>query len=124
MTARRHGTRLEDEVGAAEGRALDLRVADRRGGEHAAQVLRLQAGLRSPAADVAEVKRLAGEQRQRQAGAEDLPAALAEGAVQFQELAHGAITCVPSSSSPAAPAAARRGSLRPATGRPAGTPEV
>ena len=42
-----------------------------------------------PGADVAQVEALARQQRQGQAGAEDLPAALAEGTVDLQQrLAH------------------------------------
>src|SRR5205807_505347 len=66
-----------------------LRLSDGGGRLHAHQVLWLQTGPGPPGPDVFQMKSLAGDQGQSQAGAQDLPAAFAEGTVEFKKsLAH------------------------------------
>src|SRR5262249_48209583 len=78
-------TRLENQVRTVQRRAAQLGLTDLGGGTDAGQVLRLQSRLRRPGTDVAKVKAPARDQGQRQACSQDLPAAFAEGTVDFQE---------------------------------------
>src|SRR5262245_35120062 len=63
----------------------EFRTADLRRGPDGGEVLRSESGLgHSIGADVAHAERLPGQKRQGERGAEDLPAAFAEGAVNFE----------------------------------------
>ena len=52
-------------------------------------MLRLETGLGPTSADVREVEPTTRQQRQRQAGPQDLPAAFTEGTIEFEEWGHG-----------------------------------
>jgi hypothetical protein len=65
--------------------ALDLRAADGRGRTHCGEVLSLQAGLGFASAEIHQVYRLTRQQRQGDAAAEHLAAALARGTVDFDD---------------------------------------
>src|SRR5581483_5972258 len=76
-------SRLEHQVRTPLAGPLEGGLADGSGGTYARQVLRLQARPAAPGTNVPQVKRLARDERQRQAGAQNLPAAFADRAVQF-----------------------------------------
>src|SRR5262249_49051541 len=78
-------SRLENQVAAAQACAAPVRLADGCGGPDAHQVLRLQARLGPARPDVPQMKWPAREQRQRQARAQNLPAAFAERTIQLDQ---------------------------------------
>ncbi len=69
---------LENQLRAVQASPLDMGFADGRGGADAGQVLRLQPRLAPAAAYVTQVEGTAGDQRQGQARAQNLPTAFAE----------------------------------------------
>jgi hypothetical protein len=73
--------RLEHKRLRAKRIALQFRAANRRRRARRSQVLRLQARLGPRRANVVKAQRSPGDGRQRQAGAQHLPAALTERAV-------------------------------------------
>ena len=71
----------EDDLRRADLRAVGDRVADLHRGLDGGEMLAQQAGLLASGADVHDAKRLPRDERQRERGAQDLPPALARGAV-------------------------------------------
>jgi hypothetical protein len=73
----------ERKLARGEPRAIDLRIADPRGGIDSREVLAPQAGRIAIRANVDDAKRLLRADRERQRGAQDLTTALALGSVDL-----------------------------------------
>jgi hypothetical protein len=74
---------FEDEFTRLEFVAADAGVADRRRGAHRHQMLRLQPRLGPVGAHIDEAEWLPSDEPKREAGAQHLPAALAERSIQL-----------------------------------------
>lgn len=87
-----HGGRArhEDEARGADFGAFYLGGTDLGGGLDRHKMLRLETGARASGADVVDFHGLSGDRRQREAGADDLPAAFSVGTVDDNRVAHAA----------------------------------